>query len=143
MLLPFAEVNPEEFTPYPAQFWAEINTGALQLRKIVVRGQVVDQGKGSSFCAFWIKQAPQAENWNGAVRSVRPFLGGPISGGVDHPDNCHGFLTACLRDRIGQNVGQTCHRFLIGARHSSWASYRHVPEGQGRSVDSIGHAAGS
>ncbi len=25
-------------------------------------GQVVDQDNGSSFCAFWIKQAPQEEN---------------------------------------------------------------------------------
>jgi hypothetical protein len=25
-------------------------------------GQVVDQDNGSSFCAFWIKRAPQAEN---------------------------------------------------------------------------------
>jgi len=76
-------------------------------------------------------------------RSVGPFLGGPISGRVDHSDNHHGFLAVCLGDCVGEDVGQTRHRLLVDACHTSGASCRHIPKGRGRSVDGISHATGS
>lgn len=70
-----------------------------------------------------------------------PPLVGPVSGGVDHAHNCDRLHTALQHQRVGDDIGQARHRFLVGARHPPGASGRHVDKGQCSAVQSVSDTA--